>query len=403
MRVLVAGRLPKANLDEIQSLGVELIYQPSLTPAELPAALEQINVLVVRGLRVDETAIAAGDALNLIIRAGSGTGQIDVAAASARGIYVANTPGKNASAVAELTMTLIGCLDRRIVDASSRLRAGAWEKEDFAQASGLRGRKLGIAGFGHVGRYVAGLAKAYGMTVTAWSRTLTPAKATENGILHAPTLLALAQQSDVLTVHVDATERTRNLIDRRVLEALPVGAIFVNTAGASLVDYDTLLEVAEARKLRVGLDVLPDEPATRHASYTHPILLSSQVCATPHIGASTDEAQTAIANETALILRSFLTKGEVPNVVNITTSSWARYQLVVRHIEKTGALAHVLSVLKRHGIHVQELDNRVFEGGKAACAKIRIEIRPSESCLQEIMAFSSEILHVDFVSLPNLA
>jgi D-3-phosphoglycerate dehydrogenase len=403
MRVLVAGRLPKLNLEEIQSLGVELVYQPSLSERELPAALDQVNVLVVRGLQVDASAIAGCDTLNLIIRAGSGTGKIDVAAASARGIYVANTPGRNASAVAELTMTLMGCLDRRIPDAASSLRNGSWHKEDFAQAAGLRGCRLGIAGFGHVGRYVAHLAKAYGMTVTAWSRSLTPVKAAEYGVSHAPNLIALAEQSDVFTVHVDATERTRGLIDKKVLSALRQNAIFVNTAGASLVDYDALLEVGKEKQLRIGLDVFPDEPNRRHATYEHPIISMPLVYATPHIGASTDEAQMAIANETVHVLRSFLTRGEVPNVVNISGTSWARYQLVVRHIEMTGALAHVLSVLKRHGIHVQELDNRVFEGGKAACAKIRVETRPSDGCLREIMAFSSEILHVDLVSLPNLA
>jgi D-3-phosphoglycerate dehydrogenase / 2-oxoglutarate reductase len=403
MRVLVAGRLPKNSLDEIQSLGVELIYQPALTPNELVAALAGVNVLVVRGLLIDATAIAAGDALNLIIRAGSGVGQIDVSAASARGIYVANTPGRNASAVAELTMTLIGCLDRRVPDASASLRAGAWEKEDFAQAKGLRGRRLGIAGLGYVGRYVANLAKAYGMCVSAWSRSLTPARAAELGIGFFPNLVALAERSDVFSVHLDATERTRGIIDRRVLEALPVGTIFVNTAGSSLVDYDALIDVAKQKQLRVGLDVLPDEPLRRNSRYSHPVVDLPLLCATPHIGASTDEAQAAIANETVHVLRSFLTKGEVPNVVNISAASWARYQLVVRHIEKTGALAHVLSVLKRHGIHVQELDNTVFEGGKAACAKIRLESRPSDGCLAEIMAFSSEILHVDLVSLPNLA
>lgn len=403
MRVLVAGRLPKNSLEEIQSLGVELIYDPTLQPGKLAESLAGVNVLVVRGLWVDAAAIAAGDALNLIIRAGSGIGGIDVPAASARGIYVANTPGRNASAVAELTMTLIGCLDRRVHDASMSLRAGAWEKEEYAQAIGLRGRRLGIAGLGYVGRYVAALGKAYGMCVHAWSRSLTPARAAELGVGLCPSLVALAQRSDVFSVHLDATERTRNLIDRRVLEALPNGAIFINTAGASLVDHDALIEVAERKKLRLGLDVLPDEPGQRNARYSHPIVSLSTLCATPHIGASTDEAQEAIANETVHVLRSFLTKGEVPNVVNISATSWARYQLVVRHIEKTGALAHVLTVLKRHGIHVQELDNTVFEGGKAACAKIRVESRPSDGCLTEIMAFSSEILHVDLVSLPNLA
>jgi D-3-phosphoglycerate dehydrogenase / 2-oxoglutarate reductase len=403
MRVLVAGRLPEASLEEIQALGVDLRYEPALGKDELPAALASVNVLVVRGLEVSAEAIAAGDALNLIIRAGSGTGQIDVQAASLRGIYVANTPGRNASAVAELTMTLVGCLDRRVPEASASLSSGEWEKDEYAQAIGLRGRTLGIAGLGYVGRYMAQLGRAYGMIPMAWSRSLTPSRAAELGVGCAASLQALAERSQVFTVHLEATERTRHLISRAVIEALPDGAIFVNTAGPSVVDYEALAELGPRKRLRIGLDVLPDEPVSRSSHYSHPILKVGGVCATPHIGASTDEAQQAIANETVHVLRSFLTKGEVPNVVNISASSYARYQLVVRHIEKTGALAHVLSVLKRHGIHVQELDNTVFEGGKAACAKIRVESRPSDGCLAEIMAFSSEILHVDLVSLPNLA
>lgn len=403
MKVLVAGRLPAASLEEMQALGVEVAYQPSLLSEQLASALKGVNVLVVRGLEVSAESIAASNSLNLIIRSGSGTGRIDVGAASARGIYVANTPGRNAAAVAELTFTLIGCLDRRILDATSSLKTGMWQKNEYAQAVGLRGRSLGIAGLGHVGRAVWSLARAYGMTVTAWSRSLTAARAAEMGIGYSSSLQDLAARSEVLTVHLDSNDRTNRLIGRDVLELLPKGAIFVNTSSPDVVDYEALAQVAAARGLRVGLDVLPGEPQARSGTYDHPVLHAGLVYATPHIGASTDEAQHAIANETVHILRAFLTKGEVPNVVNISASSWAKYQVVVRHIEKTGALAHVLSVLKRHGIHVQELDNTVFEGGRAACAKIRVEMRPSEACLTEIMAFSSEILHVDLVSLPNFA
>jgi D-3-phosphoglycerate dehydrogenase len=403
MKVLVAGRLPAASLEEMQALGVEVAYQPSLTSDELAHALQGVNVLVIRGLEVTADAIASSNALNLIIRAGSGTGRIDVAAASARGIYVSNTPGRNAAAVAELTLTLIGCLDRRILDASSSLRAGRWEKDEYAQAVGLRGRSLGIVGLGHVGRAVWSLARAYGMSVAAWSRSLTQARATDLGIGFASSLCELAAKSEVLTIHLDSNERTQRLVGREALEMLPRGAIFVNTSSADVVDYDALADVAKVNRLRIGLDVLPEEPQVRSSLYDHSVLHAGLVYATPHIGASTDEAQHAIANETLHVLRAFLTKGEVPNVVNISASSWAKYQVVVRHVEKTGALAHVLSVLKRHGIHVQELDNTVFEGGRAACAKIRVETRPSEACLTEIMAFSSEILHVDLVSLPNFA
>jgi D-3-phosphoglycerate dehydrogenase len=403
MRVLVADRLAEDSLDEMRSLGVEVSYEPELVAELLPQRLPGINVLVVRGTQVSKAALDAGTALNLVIRAGAGVKNIDVATASERGIYVANCPGKNASAVAELTFTLIGCLDRRVPDAVASLRAGRWDKDEYARAVGLRGRSLGILGLGHVGRAVARIAQAYELPVYACSRSLTQAKAAELGVTRVATPAELADASDILTVHLELTERTRGMVDRKVLSRLRQGAFFVNTARHELVDYDALLEMVPKKNLRVGLDVLPNEPETRSALYQHPILKSESVYAVPHIGASTDEAQVAIAAETVRILRSFLTKGEVPNVVNIAESSWSRYQLVVRHVDKVGALANVLGVLKRHGINVQELDNTVFEGGRAACAKIRLPSRPSDACLSEIMAFDDEVLHVDLVTLPNLA
>jgi D-3-phosphoglycerate dehydrogenase len=403
MKVLVADKLNPAALDEMRTLGVEVIYQPDLRADELPQAVRDVNVLIVRGKQVRAEAMKAGVALNLIIRAGAGVKNIDVKTASERGIYVANTPGKNASAVAELAMTLIGSLDRRVPDGVASLRAGKWDKEEFAKAKGLRGRTLGIVGFGPVGRALTKLAQAYGMDVHAWSRSLIPARAAELGIGWAPNVLELAKRSDVLSVHLDLTDRTRGIISREVIEALPNGAMLINTAQAGLIDWSALTELAPIKELRVGLDVLPNEPEKRIADYDNAILHAGLVYATPHIGASTDEAQIAIATETVRILRAFLVKGEVPNVVNITSATRGRYVLVVRFLDRVGALANVLGVLKRHGINIQELDNTVFEGGKAGCAKIRTDTRPSEGCLTEIMAFSDEVLHVDLVTLPNLA
>lgn len=403
MKVLVADKLNPAALDEMRTLGVEVSYQPEISAEALPAAVKDVNVLIVRGTEVRAEAMKAGVALNLIIRAGAGVKNIDVKTASERGIYVANTPGKNASGVAELTMTLVGCLDRRVPDAVSSLRAGKWDKEEFARAKGLRGRSLGIVGFGHVGRAVAKLALAYGMDVHAWSRSLVPARAAELGVGWAPNVLELAKRSEILCVHLELTERTRGIISRDVISALPNGGMLVNTADAGLLDWSALVELAPMKELRVGLDVLPNEPDTRVADYDSAILHAGLVYATPHIGASTDEAQVAIATETVRILRSFLVKGEVPNVVNIQASTRGRYVLVVRFLDKVGALANVLGVLKRHAINIQELENTVFEGGRAGCAKIRTDTRPSEGCLAEMMAFSDEVLHVDLVTLPNLA
>jgi D-3-phosphoglycerate dehydrogenase len=403
MRVLAADRLSESSLDEMRTLGVEVIYEPDLDAEELVNALDGVNVLIVRGTLVNKAAIDAGKALNLIIRAGAGVSNIDVSTASERGIYVANCPGKNASAVAELTMTLIGCLDRRVPDGINSLRAGKWEKHELARAVGLNGRSIGILGTGHVGRAVLKLAHAYGMIPFAWGRSLSQSRAAELGVTRVQSPEELARSVDIFSVHLELCDRTRGIVDRKVISALRERAMFVNTARSELVDYDALLEWIPKKGLRVGLDVLPNEPDTREGEYVHPILKSGLVYATPHIGASTDEAQIAIANETVRILRGFLTQGEVPNVVNISATSWARYQLVVRHVDKVGALANVLGVLKRHGINVQELDNTVFEGGRAACAKIRLASRPSDTSLQEIMAFDGEVLHVDLVTLPNLA
>jgi D-3-phosphoglycerate dehydrogenase len=403
MRVLVADKLPESSLEEMRVLGCDVRYEPGAGADDLPGLMEQVGVLVVRGKEVGERVIAAGDALNLIIRAGAGVNNIEVGAASRRGIYVANCPGKNASAVAELTMTLIGCLDRRVPDAIQSLRQGAWNKNEYARARGLRGRSIGIIGLGHVGRAVLRLAQAFGMRAAAFSRSLGRQQAEELGVARAPTLEELARASEILTLHCELTPRTRGIVGKKVLDALPDGAFLVNTARAELVDHDALVEAVRQKGVRVALDVLPAEPGSRDASYSHPLLSAGVVYATPHIGASTDEAQAAIAEDVVRILRSFLSEGVVPNVVNICAASPARYQLVVRHLDRVGVLANVLGVLKRHGINVEELDNTVFDGAKAACCKLRLASRPSDDCLNEIRAFRDEVLHVDLVQLPNLA
>ncbi len=403
MRVLVADKLPEAALLEIRALGCEVSFEPGLTAEQLPDVLEGIGVLVVRGTNVSARAIHAASALNLIIRAGAGVNSIDVDAASARGVYVANCPGKNGPAVAELAMTLIGSLDRRIPDAVQSLRSGKWEKHEYAKAKGLRGRHIGVAGLGSIGRRVAKLAKAYGMTVHGFSRSLSVSRAEQLGVVRHDSLVDLARSVDVLTLHLAFTPRTDKIINREVLEALPDEAIFVNTARAELVDWDALEELIVKKHLRVGLDVLPEEPNVREADYDHEILRKGLVYAAPHIGASTDQAQNAIADETVRILQAFLRESEVPNVVNVCAASPARYQLVVRHVDRLGVLADVLGVIKRHGINIEEMENTVFDGAKAACAKVRVNSRPSDACLAEIRAVADEVLHVDVVALPNLA
>jgi len=407
MRLLIADKLHPRAIEELRTLPVEVVYDPEVTKESLETKIGGAGILVVRSTEVTAEAIENAKQLHLIVRAGAEFSTIDVRAASKRGIFVANCPGKNAAAVAELVFGLLLGIDRRIPDAVASLRAGKWERAKYGGAEGLHGKTLGIAGFGAVGREVASRAKCFGLHPVAWSRSLTASKAAEHGVGHASSLQELASKSDILSLHLPITDRTRGIVNAKVLGALPARAILINSARADLLDYDALREAVAKKHLRVGLDVVPNEPrgareypADLFAPTTTPG--AGFVYGTPHIAASTDQAQLAIAIETVRVIRSFLLEGHVPNVVNVSSSSTARFQVVIRMVDRVGTLANVLNVIKRHGINVEEVANTIFEGGGASCAKLRVVSRLGEACLAEIKAFE-EVLHVDMVPLPNLA
>jgi D-3-phosphoglycerate dehydrogenase len=406
MRLLIADKLHPRAIEELRTLPLEVIYDPELTKESLETRLQGVGVLVVRSTEVTASAIENAKQLNLIVRAGAGYNTIDVRAASKRGIYVANCPGKNASAVAELVFGLMIALDRRVPDAVLSLRSGKWERPEYSKAEGLHGRVLGIAGLGAIGREVAHRARSFGLAVFAWSRSLTPARAAELGVSYAASMEELASKCQILTLHLALVQRTRHIVSRRVIELLPDRAMIINAARADLIDNDALLEAVDKRGFRAGLDVYREEPRGAR-TFAFPELFRAHgsgglIYGTPHIAAATDQAQLAIATETVRIIRSFLLEANVPNVVNVLSSSAARFQLVIRMMDKVGTFANVLAVLKRHGINVEEVSNTVFEGGVAACAKLRLLSRPTEACLAEIKAFH-EVLHVDLVTLPMLA
>ncbi|MCL2779031.1 MAG: D-3-phosphoglycerate dehydrogenase [Polyangiaceae bacterium] len=408
MRLLIADKLHPRAVEELRTLPLDVIYEPELTKETLETSLQNVGILVVRSKGVTRTAIENARQLNLIVRAGTEVSTIDVKAASEHGIYVANCPGKNAPAVTELVFGLLFAIDRRIPDAVASLRAGRWERTEYGKAEGIVGKTIGIAGVGAIGRDVALRAKALGLHPIGWSRSLSPARAADLGIGHAFSLDELASKSDVLTLHLALTDRTRGMVGRRTFELLPKRAIFINCARADLVDYEAMRDAIKNHGLRVGIDVVPSEPrgkkeiATDLFSLTTPSDKGGFLYGTPHIAASTDQAQLAIATETVRIIRSFLLAGTVPNVVNVTGPSTARFQMVIRMRDKIGTLANVFAVIKRHGINVEEVTNTVFDGASASCAKLRIASRPTEACLHEIRAFD-EVLHVDLVTLPNLA
>src|ERR1700694_5068404 len=213
MHVLIADKFEQSGRDGLQAIGCEVSFQPDLKDDPLVQAISEHkpDVLVVRGTKVTEQMLAAGP-LKLIVRAGVGYNTIDVAAASRRGIYVSNCPGKNSIAVAELAFALILALDRRIADNVVALRAGQWNKKEFSKAHGLFGRTLGLVGLGKIGQEMIPRAKAFGMPVVAWSRSLTEERAAELGVEKMGTPLEVARAADVVSVHVALKIDTRMLI-----------------------------------------------------------------------------------------------------------------------------------------------------------------------------------------------
>lgn len=399
MRVLIADEFSKRHLDTLRGLGVTVEYKPEAKADDLPGLTANVGILVVRSTEVKKPVFEKSQSLSLVIRAGAGVNTIDVGAASARGVFVANCPGQNAIAVAELAIGLMLSMDRRLPDNVAALREGKWNKKQFSQARGVFGRTFGVVGLGAIGAATGERAKAFGMHVVGYSRSFTAAKAKELGFDRAETLLELARKSDVLSVHVPGSPETKGLISRAVLAAMPDGALFINTSRADVVDQAALLEEAKSGRLRVATDVYADEPKGGAGDFVSPLAQLPNTYGTHHIGASTEQAQEAIADEAVRIVESFLTRGEVPNCVNVARKTQARYQLIVRHLDQVGVLANVLGELREAGINAQELENTIFEGGDAACCKIQIDTKPSDEVVAKIAGRTSEIIFVDVVEL----
>jgi D-3-phosphoglycerate dehydrogenase len=395
VKVLVADAFPKDRLADVAALGLTVEHRPDVKVAELPAAAQGASVLVVRGKQVPAAVFEQGASLSLVVRAGAGTNTIDVAAASRRGVYVANCPGQNAIAVAELAIGLMLSLDRRIPDNVQALREGRWEKKAFGEARGLYGRAFGVLGLGAIGRETAARARALGMKVHAWSRSLDAARAEALGVVRAEGPEALAAKVDVLSVHLPLAKETRGLVSRRVLEAMRPGALLVNTARAEVVDQEALLELARAGRIRVGADVHAGEPEGGKGEFHSDLAKLPGVYGTHHIGASTEQAQDAIARETVRILEAFVRRGEVPNCVNVLEHTPARCRLVVRHQDKVGVLAQVLGAVREAGINAQQIENTVFQGAAAACCVIELDERPSAELLERIRSRKDEIIFAD--------
>jgi D-3-phosphoglycerate dehydrogenase len=406
MKVLIADPFEASGIAGLKEAGCDVLYQPDLNDASLIAAIREsgAEVLVVRGTPVAAPMLEAGS-LSLVVRAGAGYNTIDVAAASRRGVYVANCPGKNAIAVAELAIGLMLALDRRIPENVADLRAGRWNKKEYSSARGLFGRTLGLIGYGSIAREVAVRAHGLGMRTIAWSRRFSDGRAhppdVEPFVEAVGSPGEVAERSDVLSVHLALTGATRGFVSRSILEKLRQGAYFINTARAEVVDHAALERVIRHRGIRAGIDVFEAEPpgTTSAGSFAPPVVALPSVYGTHHIGGSTEQAQEAIAAETVRIIASYQATGKAPNVVNLATKTPSTHRLIVRHRDRPGVLAGIFDELRRHQINVQETENIVFEGAEAAIVRINLDAAPPASLLSAIRAANADILDIRVVTI----
>ena len=404
MRLLFACRLPEQTVTDLEARGHVCVVEPGLKADELAARIAGFDGLVVRSTKVKRSVFEAADRLALVIRAGAGTNTIDTDAAASHGVVVSNVPGRNSAAVAELTMGLLLAIDRRIADNVADLRNGRWDKQRYSKAGGLLGSTMGIIGLGSIGLLVAERAAAFGIKVQALARRDRPARVVERaelaGVTWCDSLEELLGSSDIVTLHVPSKSGTRNLVDAKFLEQLRPGAILLNTSRGDVVDEKALLEALDAGAVRAGLDVFADEPGSSHGSWDSAIAKHPAVVATHHIGASTEQAQAAIAAGVTEIIDAFMT-GEARHCVNLDDRTLGSFTLTIRHLDRVGVLAQVLDRLSSAHLNVEHMQNRIFRGGEAAVATIDVGGQPSEELLDtlrgvpHVLSVSEVTLHAE--------
>lgn len=369
IKVLIADKFPDKYINELKSLDLEVLYESKYGEKDLPAASKDVDILVVRSTIVNEETINNSEKLNLIIRAGSGVNNINISAANKKGIYVANCPGMNAVAVAELAIGLMISLDRFIPDNVSDFNRGVWNKDKYSKGKGLKGKTLGLIGVGNIGKEVAKRALAFEMNV--YGKDITRIEGVQ--IKDFSEMDQLLPLCDIVSIHLPATPQTKGLFNKQMLSYLKDGAYLINTSRQDIVVEDDLLEAIKEKNIRYACDVFKGEPEGKSGEVSSKLQNNPHIYVTHHIGASTQQAQDAVAEETIRIIKHFVHSGVIDHWVNRAKITDAHYQLVVKHFDKPGVLAAVLDVIRQGNINVEEIENIIFEGGIAACCTMKLK------------------------------
>jgi D-3-phosphoglycerate dehydrogenase len=338
MKIVVADGLPASALDALKQPEWNIDARAGRAPTELMKDLGDADALVVRSAtKVTREVIEAAPKLRVIARAGTGVDNVDVPAATARGIVVMNAPGANSLSVAELAMGLILSLSRNIPAADASMKAAHWDKAKFA-GSEIRSKTLGLVGLGRIGQEVASRAHAFEMNVIAHDPFISAEMAATLGVELVP-LDDLCARADYISLHAPALESTRHLLNRERLARCKKGVRIVNTARGELIDETALADAIESGHVAgAGLDVFESEPPKDWRLPTLP-----QVVSTPHIAASTKEAQEQVGSETAAALRDFLKEGIIRNAVNFPSVSLEAYKQLRPYLTLARSLGLVVA------------------------------------------------------------
>lgn len=380
IKVLIADKFPDKYIKKLESLDLEVIYSPKLGENDLPEAAENVDILVVRSTNVNEETINRSKQLSLIIRAGAGVNNIKIAAANKKGIYVANCPGKNSIAVAELAVGLMVSLDRRIPDNVADFKAGKWNKGEYSKAEGLYGKNLGIIGYGNIGKEVATRALAFGMNI--YVKDVSRVEGV--GIKDFSEMDQILPILDIVTIHLPLTPQTRGLFNADMFKMMKPGAFLINTSRAEVIDEDALIDAINTKNIRVGLDVFVGEPEDKGGSVSSKLQGLPNVYVTHHIGASTEQAQDAVAEETVKIINDYIESGVIAHWVNRAKREEPHFQLAIKHYDKPGVLASVFAVLKQEDLNVEEVENVIFDGGLVALCTMKLHKPVGTALLQQI-------------------
>lgn len=393
LKVLVADKFPEKYIQQMKDLDLDVVYNPKLGEKDLPEAGKDVDIIVVRSTVVNEETINRSEKLNLIIRAGSGVNNINIAAANKKGIYVTNCPGMNAVAVAELAVGLMIALDRYIPDNVSDFNKGVWNKDKYSKGKGLKGKTLGLIGVGNIGKEVAKRALAFEMNV--YGKDISRIEGVQ--IKDFSEMDQLLPLCDVVSIHLPATPQTKGLFNKQMFGYMKDGAYLINTSRQDIIVEDDLLEAIKEKNIRYACDVFKGEPEAKSGEVSSKLQNNPNIYVTHHIGASTEQAQDAVAEETINIIKHFVHSGVIDHWVNRAKVTDAHYQLVVKHYDKPGVLASVLDVIRNGNINIEEIENIIFEGGIAACCTLKLQTAATAEMLKQIKDNSNviSISHVE--------